>query len=116
MSTYYKELNYPWSSIRVSENPAHTRITLWEKGANVGTIVVSTKEAPSVISQFFGKEDVMQHFASGRPSGVSLVRLEDRPPRADQMLSEYGEIVSLRDLERKFDPEYYTKEEAENVV
>ena len=114
MSTVYRELNYPWSSIKVKENPTHTRIALWEKGAYVGELTVSSDNLSDILPQFFG-EEVMQHYA-GPDNSVKLIRLEGRPPRTDQMLSEYSDLVSLRDLEKRFDPQYYTKEDAENVI
>ena len=101
MSTYYRELQNPLTSIRVEGTGPHKTISLWAHGAKIGMLTVSAgDEADDVVRMFFG-EEVCVVTAAG-DGKTRLTVLVDRQPRAT-LLSEYGEIVSFEQLDSAAD-------------
>lgn len=94
MSTYYRDLKEPWSSIRVDLAGLHYKITPWEEGAKAGELYVSFRNKDAVLSQFFTDTHVCQ--VSCDQYHVRLGKFVE--PRTDQLLSSYGELASYEDL------------------
>ena len=95
MSTSYRELKKPWSSIRVEDNAVHTKITLWQGGACCGTLTVSREHRDDVLWQFFENDAVATRSAlpEGR-TGLTIFR----QPRVNLVLSEYGDLELFDNL------------------
>ena len=96
MSTYYREVKKPVRHVRLEQGPAHARITVWDNaGANVGTLTVKADEGNDWLELFAGG-DVAQIV------GRELKLFKAREEIGDRsLISEYGEVVKLRDLERE---------------
>ena len=102
MSTYYREVKKPARYVRLEQGgrftgPAHARITVWDNaGAHVGSLTVKAEEA----------QDWLQLFAGGDVAqivGRELKLFKAREEIGDRsLISEYGEVVKLRDIEREF--------------
>ena len=96
MSTYYRELREPWSSIRVDDDKRHSHIHLWQDGGKAGELCVDADKRDDVLRQFFEDEDVCQRYFGGVGVGCRLNVF--RVPRTSFLLSEYSELVSWNTL------------------
>lgn len=98
MSTYYYELREPWSSIRVYDSPGpHTQITLWNDGAYSGMLTINEDHKQEALDCFFDRESSIGN-QYGRGQGKLLGYNHQRDPRTDQIISEYGDICSYKEL------------------
>lgn len=95
MGTTYRELREPWSSVRVVETGQHTQITLWENGANAGTLTVRAEVAGEVIHSLTG-EEIGKHWWGGDERGLQYTHY--REPRSRQVISEMAEVHEYADL------------------
>ena len=98
MSTYYYDLKTPWSRIEVEQNPEQHVIRLWDSQMlQAGVLTLSSEDGQEAIFNFFREEAAYQtYFGEG---GTVLIEL--RRPRTRTLLSEYGEVVTHEELERK---------------
>jgi hypothetical protein len=92
MSTYYHGLDPFFSSVRMESNPRHDKITLFAKGANLGTLVVDNGQGRELLAMLFTKKEVA-HQVSGPNHTTRLTRGTELPPNM-QLLSEYGELTT----------------------
>ena len=98
MSTYYYDLKMPWSRIEVEQSPEQYVIRLWDSGMlQAGVLTLSAEDGREVIFNFFHDEAAYQtRFDDG---GTVLVELQR--PRTQTLLSEYGEVVTREEIEKK---------------
>ena len=102
MSTSYYHLRPPISSLRLEEGVGHDRITLFEKGANCGTLTVS-KGMGRTIASFFADEvddnlaPIRTHYGGKGRGCVVTVHDENLHPQA-VLIDEYGMPHKVRDI------------------
>lgn len=108
MSTYYRELKEPWTSIKVETLGDHTHITLWEHGGCVGTIVV--REPERVLPQFFKEQPVLQVYNKPRARNHCLIRRINGGPKQKArftgecyLMDDSNAIALQSELEEKWD-------------
>lgn len=113
MSTYYHDLNEPWSHVEMTRGgdagssddecglgPSECRVTVWDdRGSRCGSLTVHVDDAADAIRSFFSAdaEPVCQTYASR--NGVALRRF--RPARTTVLMNEYGELTMLEKLQSK---------------
>lgn len=91
MSTEYYPLRPSFSSIRVESNPRHTRITLWSKGANIGTLTILNEEKQAILPLFFDCDNPSVTLVG---AGEGKVKRIGNAIKSDSYhLSEYGELA-----------------------
>ena len=96
MGTYYHQLKEPWSGIRVVDNGHHTRITLWQDGANAGTLAVRSENKSEAVRTFLGPAAFKR---SARGGGMTEMMRLIQEPRGRVAVSEYhDEVVPMSDL------------------
>ena len=94
MSTYFREIREPWSSIRVERTGKHTRITLWQDRANAGTLVVDNDSALDAVRCFAGEESCQRYAIANDKVAIRMMQ----HPRTRQLIDEHGDIVTLPEL------------------
>ena len=95
MSTYYSDLEEPWTSIRAEDNGRHAYITLWENGANAGFLVINSENMHEAIRSFCRSESVCQRVSFENDK----LRLKIfKKPRSQVIVSEYGDIVNFNQM------------------
>ena len=98
MSTYYYDLKAPWSRIEVEQSPEQYVIRLWDsRMLQVGVLTLSAEDGREAIFNFFRDEAVYQT----RSSDGGTVLTELRRPCTRTLLSEYGEVVTREEIEKK---------------
>lgn len=105
MSTSYYRLKEPFTSLRLQEGPGHDRITLWENGANCGTLTVSKGRGRMVARSFAEYADdsrcpLRTHW--GGPDHGAVVTVND-PDISDDatVISEYGDVLTVREVKAR---------------
>ena len=98
MSTYYYDLKTPWSRIEIEQSPEQYVIRLWDsRMLQAGVLTLSAEDGREAIFNFFRDEAACQtRFGDG---GTVLVEL--RRPRTQTLLSEYGEVMTREEIEKK---------------
>ena len=90
MSTYYDALNPLFSSVDVMIEGKHTKITLFIKGKNIGTVtVLDEDEAQEFLQLLFNIEDVAMRV------GKKLHILKPFDVEG-LLLSGYGDLITLK--------------------
>ena len=98
MSTYYYDLKTPWTRIEVEQNPEQYVIRLWDNQIlQAGVLTLSAEDGREAIFNFFRDEAAYQT----RFDGGGTVLIELRRPRTRTLLSEYGEVVTREELEKR---------------
>ena len=98
MSTYYYDLKTPWSRIEVEQNPERYVIRLWDSQMlQAGVLTLSTEDGREAIYNFFRDEAAYQTYVDDG----GTVLLELRRSRTRTLLSEYGEVVTREEIEKK---------------
>ena len=95
MSTEYYRLKHPLTSIRVVENDGHVRITLWEEGANIGTLVVSKRNAPKILLMVAEEEPAL--VVVNNKGKVTVAKNQHVSPD-EWVVSEYGKPIQAEQL------------------
>ena len=102
MSTSYYHLRQPITSLRLEEVVGHDRLTLFESGANIGTLTLS-KGMGKTVASFFADE-VDDHVAPLRThyggKGVGcVVTVHDPHLHPETMLiDEYGQPFTVAQI------------------
>lgn len=104
MGTNYYRLKDPWTSLRLEMGPAHDRITLWETGANAGTLTVSKGLGKAVALQFTTEEEdgsaALHTHWGGTERGSVVTENRDLLSGAT-VISEDGEVMKVEDVRRR---------------
>jgi hypothetical protein len=95
VSTNYSALNPLFSSIRVEDSPSHSRITLWIEGKNIGELTIGAEQRRDFLALFFTREDVVC-----KANGKVVAKPDFITPQV-QLLSEYGDVVTFEDIDKK---------------
>jgi len=99
MSTALFEMKEPWSSIRIeSEDPGHTRISVWQDGGHAGTLTVNTEKKMEAIHSFFNMNDF--GCRTGLAAGTYLAI--NREPRSKIIMTEYSELLDWESFNSKY--------------
>jgi hypothetical protein len=99
MSTSYYGLEGPFTSLRLEEGEKHDRLTIWEQGANCGTLVFSKGIGRRIVLKFaeHGYDDVpplRTHWGGKERGSVVTVNDSEMPDEAT-VISEYGDILTV---------------------
>ena len=98
MSTYYYDLKAPWSRIEVEQSPEQCVIRLWDNQMlQAGVLTLSAEDGREAIYNFFRDEAAYQTYVDDG----GTVLLELRRSRTRTLLSEYGEVVTREEIEKK---------------
>ena len=98
MSTYYYDLKEPWTGVEVDENQESYVIRLWDgRKHQAGVLTLTVDEGREAIYSFFRDEPVCQTCADGQ----GPVLHEFRKARTNTLLSDYGDIVTLDEINNK---------------
>lgn len=97
MTTSYYYLREPISSLRVEDAGPHTRVTVFEEGANVGTLTV--RDPRAFLWMFAdGSEPAMRAHFGGEAVGVVVTELVRGLDPMLQLISEYGDLRTVADI------------------
>lgn len=99
MSTHFHALDPLFSSVRVETNPVHTKVTLFVRGQNIGTLCVSQGDGESLLNLIFTVRDSVD--VCGLPLGVTDIAHPAYMEDSAQLLSEHGEVTTLGALRQK---------------
>ena len=98
MSTYYYDLKTPWTRIEVERSPEHHVIRLWDsRMLQAGVLTLSAEDGRKAIFNFFRDEAAYQTYSGD--GGTQLIEL--RRPRTRTLLTEYGEVVTREEIEKR---------------
>ena len=93
MGCTYRELHEPFTSIQVNTVGLHTKICLWANGKLAGRLVMDQSEALDFLDCLRGRE--IAHTSWGGDEKGTRVRILGSLPRSTQLISEYGDIVTM---------------------
>ena len=98
MSTYYYDLKKPWNRIEVDENPESYVIRLWDGQMHqAGVLTLTVEDGREAIYNFFRDETACQTYVDDQ--GPVLHKL--RKVRTNTLLSEYSDVVTLGEINKK---------------
>lgn len=102
MSTSYYKLKKPFTSIRLTEI-YHDHLTLWENGANVGTLLLSRGMGKKVSIIFADTDDRLSpvHTLYGGDGVGMVITLHGNVSENEMLISEDGDITTLARLREK---------------
>jgi hypothetical protein len=99
MSCDYYRLKSPWTSARLEQTGKHYRLTLWEEGANTGSLCCAWED--SVRSLLLSLTDtnkvVMHTYFGGSKRGLEVEEKVILPHRTT-LIDEYGNITSVGEV------------------
>jgi len=98
MSTEYYDLAEPFSSIRLDESGPHVRVTLWEAGANVGTLTLTRDGATAFLRLLADRQTVRASTSYGGADRGCVVTADPGLRDELQVISEYGELKTLAEV------------------
>ena len=95
MSTYYRDLKFPFSSVRV-EGSHHKRLLVWVCGQKSGELVFGPEQDHELreVLESFCREDVAM--IAAKKEGASITHIAKS--RTNCVISDSGEILSLLKL------------------
>lgn len=98
MSTYYYDLKKPWSRIEVDENPESYVIRLWDgREHQAGVLTLTVEDGREAIYSFFHDEAACQTYVDDQ----GPVLRELGKVRTNTLLSEYGDVVTVDEVNKK---------------
>jgi len=103
MSTSYYYIREPFTSVRLEEGPGHDRVTLWERGANCGTLVLSLGSGKRLVSMFAAGDDddsrapIRTHYGGKDVGAVVTENVSGLDPSL-VLISEYGEPLTVEQI------------------
>lgn len=102
MSTSYYHLKEPITSIRIEEGVGHDHLTVWEHGANAGTLMLSKGLGKKVALCFAEEVDdahapIRTHFGGKGRGCVVTVQKEHLHPNT-MLIDEYGTLFRVADI------------------
>lgn len=98
MSTSYYRLKEPITSLRLTSGPAWDHLTVFENGAQAGTLVLSKDVGPRVALMFADKQEFTcpAHTHWGGADRGCVVTINDKEMSDDAVVvSQYGEIMTI---------------------
>ena len=103
MSTNFYALKKPITSIRPEIMGGHTHVGIWVNHAKSGILVFRNDEWKDAI-WLFVEQDValppMRTYCGGKKEGC-IVKEIDTLPSEQQMISEYGELTTVKQIRTK---------------
>ena len=103
MSTEFYRIKPPFTSVRTEVGGGHTRLSLWVNHAKTGDITLRNEELKDVLRVFCREEPAV--IQRGLTGGEVQLAYEDDNVEPDTILvSEYGEITCVAQLQPEGDP------------
>jgi len=104
MSTDYYWLRDPFTSIRLEEGEVHDRVTLWEGGANCGTLTLRAGHGRVVCRMFADTDDanapIHTHFG-GADVGCVVTESASALDEPYILVSEYGQPLTVGEIRKR---------------
>ena len=105
MSTSYYRLIEPFTSVRLECGQRHDRLTVFEMGANCGTLTLNAGTGKIVASLFaLHQEDNMcplrTHWGGASRGSIVTVN-DDSMPDDATVLSEYGDVLTVAQVKAR---------------
>lgn len=102
MSTSYHYLRGPLTSLRLEEGPAHDRLTVFEAGANAGTLTLSLGTGRLLALALADEQDdfhcpMRTHFGGAGVSCVVTENVRGLDP-ALTLVSDEGEVLTVAEI------------------
>ncbi len=99
MSTSYYRLIEPFTSLRLDEGARHDKLTVFESGANCGTLTVNHGTGRRLAQCFAAHEDDGQcplrtHWG-GKDRGAVVTVNDPSLPDEATVVSEYGDVLTV---------------------
>ena len=104
MSTNYYRLKSPFTSCRTEVGGGHTRLSLWVNHAKAGDITLRNAEVPKVL-QALARDAPACRLVATAGGGTRLDFDDDNLEPDHVLVSEYGDLTSLADLEAQAVPD-----------
>lgn len=102
MSTDYYRLKEPITSIQAEILGGHTHVGIWVNHAKSGTLVFRNEEWKEAIWLFRDGESLPpMHSHWGGVEAGTIVTSRETLPDEQQLLSEYGELLSVKDIKSR---------------
>lgn len=107
MSTSYYRFKDPISSVRLEEGPGHDRLTIWENGANAGTLTLSLGTGRTIVKMLMedvhdGACPMRTHWGGVDRGTVVTINPSGKELTDDIVLvSEYGEVLKVADVKAR---------------
>ena len=104
MSTSYFRLKKPFTSVRTTARGGHTQLALWVNHAKAGDITLRNEEVPAVLLALRRNESAVTQCGAAA-GGTQLYFDDDNLEPDTQLISEYGDLTCLGNLEAQAVPE-----------
>ena len=105
MSTSYYRLIEPITSLRLEEGLGHDRLTIFENGANAGTLTLTKGLGRRVAGCFSQHEDdsqcPMRTHWGGKDRGAVVTVNDVTLPDDATVISEYGDILTVAQVKAR---------------
>ena len=103
MSTSYYRFRTPISSVRIEEGGGHDILTIFESGANSGTLVVSKGKGRTIASFFADEVDdnlapIRTHFG-GKGVGCIVTCNNPELDKDECLIDEYGNVFRVSEIQ-----------------
>ena len=99
MSTSYYGLRPPVTSVRVEEEGDRAILSIWVNGSPAGKLVLAKKNLkPFLKGVLADADDPVMHVTCGGEH-MLLCRMLHYARPEDQVISEYGELTTVRDVQ-----------------
>ena len=104
MSTNYFRLLEPITSIRLEESAGHDRLTVFENGANAGTLTLSKGAGRRVALHLVLQEEdpncPVRTYYGGAEIGLVVDVNDKEMPDCATVVSEYGDVYTMGEVKR----------------
>ena len=101
MSTYYYRLQKPITSLRLEKGKGHDKLWVWVNNALSGKLILRNDETKSMISLFASGDSVLSTHWGGENNGTVVTVLETNLLEGEVVISEYGELLTVREVKRR---------------
>ena len=96
MGTEFSEIARPWSSLRYSTNGHHHRLTFFIAGKQSGELVFGPEQEEELREAIYLQQGDTVAKQSSTKDGLIITHF--KKPRTRQVISEYGEILSVEEI------------------